>query len=98
MMDSFRAGGWAHAHTPAASLSLGNDLGPQQRNELRQPGRVRWPGRGRDVLTIGHCCVNGDVGVGGTGEFHFRLASRVGADALATDNRSEEHTSELQSR
>src|SRR3546814_4931205 len=68
-----------------------------------QPFRSRWEPSDRACLSIRRIACEGDCGSGLTGHLRARLAPFPGGDPppcrhqRAVENRSEEHTSELQS-
>ena len=62
------------------------DLGTEQLDKLRQPGRMRGPGGRRDELAIGDGVRDGDVGIRAARQCHFRRAGGIGGNALAADD------------
>ena len=54
------------------------DGGAEHGQELADPRRMRRPRRSADQIAVRHRRVDGDVGIGTAGEFHLRLAGRIG--------------------
>lgn len=54
------------------------DPGPKHGQELRQPCRMRGPGRRRHQVAVGVGLVDADLGVGAAGQAHFRRAGGIG--------------------
>ena len=51
-----------------------------------EPGGMGGPGRASDKLTVGESVGDGEGDEGGSGEFYFWSAGRIGVDALAGDD------------
>ncbi|SCU77220.1 conserved hypothetical protein [Cupriavidus necator] len=58
----------------------------QHGKELRQPGRMRGPGRGSDEVAVGMGLVNGNIGIGAAGQLYLGRAGRVGGAGLAFEH------------
>ncbi|SOZ60216.1 conserved hypothetical protein [Cupriavidus taiwanensis] len=75
-----------HAWGRRVRKALMYDPRAQHRKKLRQPGRMRRPGRGGDQVAIGVGLVDRDLDIGAAGQLHFRRAGRVGGAGLAFEH------------
>src|SRR2546430_1033925 len=66
-----------------APPALGRDPGPQHLKELRDPVRVRRPGRSGDEVLVAHRLVDGDVRVLAAGGADFGRTGRIRRDYAA---------------
>ncbi len=71
---------WAGLAGEAAKSHLSgvDDRGSEKRKQLAQPCRVRGPcGRG-DKVAVGHCGIDGDIGMFAVRQFDLRAAGGIG--------------------